>query len=232
VWAGDCRSAAEQFILLGRRIESQKRIPRNQRGESGIKFSNAASMRFEELRSQVPSIPKYVMKRYSFVHTQQSTPALKIPIQLLEYHEQEVGPLGGPRDKLEEVVVDDPPIIVAARKESNNQEEMIAKEKQEVEKEPTPPTPNHIQRGGGGGGGGEERVRPSIQSIFRQRLQIVQQRQEEQDELGQYEEYVRQQYLASTSPIVDVLHFGQLETPRVVSPRKMSLSRGLASPRK
>ncbi len=185
VWAGDCRSAAEQFILLGRRIESQKRIPRNQRVESGIKFSNAASMRFEELRGQIPGIPASVMKRYTLVH-KESTSSLKIPIQLVDYHEQEASPLGG-NNQLEEVVVDDP-----LRKES-------PKEKEETSDSVTPSE--------------KQDRRLSLQSIFSQRLEMVKHKQEEQDELGQYEEYVRQQYLASTSP---------WDTPRVLTPRKTS----------
>lgn len=41
-WAQDCKQVAGDYIMLGRRIESQKRIPRAQRYETGIKFANAA----------------------------------------------------------------------------------------------------------------------------------------------------------------------------------------------
>lgn len=86
-WCKSCRDSAAEFITLGRRIESQKRIARKDRLENGIKFSNAASMQFEELRGEAPYVLGFIRKRYLLqVVTAQP---LVIPEALLPYHAQE-----------------------------------------------------------------------------------------------------------------------------------------------
>lgn len=85
-WVKDCRDSAGDFITLGRRIESQKRISRAERLDHGIKFSNAASMRFEELRADAPYIFDYMRKRYVL---SQQVGAIQLPDALVAYHAQE-----------------------------------------------------------------------------------------------------------------------------------------------
>lgn len=186
-WSGDCRQAAEDFIMLGRRIESQKRIPRKQRVESGIKFSNAASMRFEELRSSVPGIPARIWKKHNRLVQKPSTPMLKIPEQLLDYHAQEPEALGHDASgNLEEVLVDmEAPNAfepVRAIDGSSETSEQTTPPRSSSQSNPTPPTP-----------------RDTLQNIFAERLQSTEHKREEEKALAKYEEFVRQQYLASSN---------------------------------
>lgn len=104
-WCHDCRDTAGHFITLGRRIESQKRIPRSQRLDNGIKFSNAASMRFEELRADAPYIFSYLRKRHALKITSQAQ-VTNIPDVLLSYHVNEPVPLGKDADHVFETVED------------------------------------------------------------------------------------------------------------------------------
>lgn len=200
-WASSCRDAAEDFIMLGRRIESQKRIPRAERLESGLKFSNAASMRFEELRAAVPSIPDRIMTRHKSRNP--STPTLKIPVKVLELasiHSQstttsnsgqsvvdhsEVDALGhDARGDLEEVIVDtfDSDTSLAAKEEAGVKQTDKGKEESvaiPVERD-------------------EQWTRKSklgtLQNLFQERLAMAKQEREEQDALAQYENYVRERY--------------------------------------
>lgn len=171
-WAHECKTFAGDYIMLGRRIESQKRVPRRNRHEKGTKFANAASMRFEELRKDTPNIPPLIARRYHSSPLRlavNSMPHLQIPLPLLDFHAGEDP--GFVNIPLEEVVVD-----------------MSSGAGFNVEA-PVEESPPSIERRVLSQSG----ERP-LQEIFDDRLRMMMTQREDRDELDRYETWVRNQF--------------------------------------
>lgn len=223
-WAHECKVFAGDFIMLGRRIESQKRIPRAKRYESGIKFSNAASMRFEELRKDTPNIPCLIARKYRLRQLQPgSMPELNIPLQLLDYHAGESpthvndamaeGMMDLASGGAEFNTVDSrvqasaaaaaamsslPSAAAAAAVAVEDLMEMGGQLPLSLETADDSTTPTR--------GSTEDSTPPSViraqgvqrgktfQEIFEERLRLTRSRREQQDDLERYEDYVRRQF--------------------------------------
>lgn len=83
-----CRDIGGDFNILGLRIEAQKRQTRRHR-QSGVRFSNAASIRFEELRKESPRVFRYIKKMYPMGGYQTTAAGFNIPSAVLGLCEDE-----------------------------------------------------------------------------------------------------------------------------------------------
>ena len=100
-WIIDCRDYAGDFNILGLRVQSQKRLSRSLR-QPGIRFSNAASLRFEELKKEAPTLPNWIMQKYTMLTTVR--PNLAIPSAVVDIQEGD-DPLDG-EEIPEEILVE------------------------------------------------------------------------------------------------------------------------------
>lgn len=78
-WGFECRNTAGEFIILGRNIESVKRVPRSERERPGLQYTNDASITFETLRANQPAVPAYIKKRYTLEFGNSSSATKHLP---------------------------------------------------------------------------------------------------------------------------------------------------------
>jgi len=81
-WGYECRNSAGEYIILGRNIESIKRVPRDERDRPGLLYTNDASITFETIRANQPPIPDYIRKRHK-VEANNRGLQLNIPMEYL-----------------------------------------------------------------------------------------------------------------------------------------------------
>lgn len=152
-WIDKCRSTAGEFIVLGRGIETIKRVPRIERSQTGLEFTNEVSNRFEQLRAGSPAIVSHIQKRHAV--PQQKT------VQLLAA----------------QTTVDNTDLTAA------------------------------LMSASGSSSIDDRRKTFSLQELFNVRRKQQEDTQRENDELVQYEEYVRNSYggaLANNAPPIFV----------------------------
>ena len=171
-WAYECRDIAGEYIILGRNIESIKRVPRSERDRSGLAYTNDASITFETIRANQPRILARVRKRHE-AQKKPSSAHLRIPIEILA--------------KMDQDVVEDSP---RAKEEEDEMEKGNMKKEKQDENEAKE------------GGKGSSEKKATLQDLFVSRLEKEQVQKEENDELVKYEDYIRKQYGALANDII------------------------------
>lgn len=225
-WGSDCRNSAGEFIILGRNIESVKRVPRLERDRPGLLYANDSSITFETIRANMPPILGYVQKRHQLPPTKQSriigvgAGDFSIPLEYLkEIHEAETARHDecddDEHDSLEHESSSSRSPVDNARGEHGPEgpkgpegpdvplAESDGKEKDESPTKAVPVMSEMSPRGPRSSAESKKKSTVALQDLFMARLEMVETMQEENDDLANYENYIRSQYRAlANDPIL------------------------------